>query len=187
MILYINSCVRPESRTDRIARALLETLEGECIEVKLSQAGLEPHSAQSLARRDQLIAEEQWDDPSFQWAVQFAQADTIVISAPFWDYSFPALLKTYLENIYVTGLVSRYSPEGIPVGLCRAQKLYYVTTAGGAFVPDFSYNYVAGLAKQCFGIPETELIKAENLDIWGNDPEKIVLETIRNIKRGKST
>ena len=45
------------------------------------------------------------------YAKQFAGADTIVIAAPFWDLSFPAILKTYIENIYVTGIVSRYSKK----------------------------------------------------------------------------
>ena len=35
MILYINSCVRKGSRTDRIARALLEKLGGEYAEVDI--------------------------------------------------------------------------------------------------------------------------------------------------------
>ena len=41
-------------------------------------------------------------------------ADTIVIAAPFWDFSFPAALKIYIENIYVTGIVSRYGSDGRP-------------------------------------------------------------------------
>ena len=40
----------------------------------------------------------------FDLASQFQQADEIVIAAPYWDLSFPAILKLYLENIYVTGV-----------------------------------------------------------------------------------
>ena len=36
MILYINACMRGESRTDRIAKALLQKLGGDYAEVKLS-------------------------------------------------------------------------------------------------------------------------------------------------------
>ena len=35
-----------------------------------------------------------------------ANADKIVIAAPFWDMSFPSLLKVYIENIYTIGIVS---------------------------------------------------------------------------------
>ena len=55
----------------------------------------------------------------FCYARQFAAADRIVIAAPLWDLSFPAQLKVYLENIYVTGIVTKYSEAGEPVGLCR--------------------------------------------------------------------
>lgn len=180
MIIYINACVRTESRTDRIARALLASL-GEYEELKLTEMELEPLNEERLNRRTGLIEAGRYDDPMFDLARQFASADTIVISAPFWDGSFPAILKTYLENIYVTGIVSKYAEDGTPVGLCRAGRLYYVTTAGGPYFPDFSYGYLEALAKSMFGIPETGLIFAENLDIFGNDPEAIVEEAIRKL------
>lgn len=41
MILYINSCVRENSRTDRLAKVLLEKL-GEYVEVKLDELNLHP-------------------------------------------------------------------------------------------------------------------------------------------------
>jgi len=180
MTLYINSCIRKESRTARIAQALLNKL-GQYDELKLSEMQLSPLNAESLDKRTKLLEEGKTEAPMFSLAKQFAEADTIVIAAPFWDGGFPAILKTYLENIYVTGIVSKYSEEGIPVGLCKASKLYYVTTAGGPYFPSFSYSYLEALAKGCFGIKETELIFAENLDIVGNDPDKIVEKTIQNI------
>ena len=181
MTLYVNACVRPDSRTDRIARALLEKLGGDFMELKLDEAGFQPLNAETLAKRTALIEAGDYDDPMFDPAKQFAVADIIVISTPFWDYSFPALLKIYLENIYVTGIVSRYGPDGMPVGLCRGKKLWYVTTAGGPYVPDFSYNCVKALAQTAFGIPETELIAAEMLDVEGFDAEKIVADAIAKL------
>jgi len=181
MILYVNACVRSESRTDRIARVLLGRLGGKQEEVRLSEDTPEPLSAKRLARRTALIERSDYADPMFRYARQFQQADTIVIAAPYWDLSFPAVLRTYLENVYVTGLVSEYTPEGIPHGLCRARKLWYVTTAGGPYVPDFSYDYIRALATRCFGIPETELVFAEMLDVEGFDAETIVRETADRI------
>ncbi|MBQ4349790.1 MAG: NAD(P)H-dependent oxidoreductase [Clostridia bacterium] len=181
MILYVNACVRSESRTDRIARVLLGRLGGKQEEVRLSEDTPEPLSAKRLARRTELIERGDYADPMFRYARQFQRADTIVIAAPYWDLSFPAVLRTYLENVYVTGLVSEYTPEGIPHGLCRARKLWYVTTAGGPYVPDFSYDYIRALATRCFGIPETELVFAEMLDVEGFDAETIVRETADRI------
>jgi FMN-dependent NADH-azoreductase len=178
MVLYINSCVRDESRTDKLARALLKKLGEEFTELYLLDEGLAPLDKDLLNKRTELIEKGDFSDPMFRYAKQFASADKIVISAPFWDFSFPSVLKVYLENIYVTGLVSEYGPDGMPRGLCRAQKLYYVTTAGGPFVGDFSFGYWKALAEQCFGIKSVELIKAEMLDIVGADADKIISDAI---------
>ena len=180
MILYINACMRMESRTDRIAKALLQKLGGDYVEIKLSGAFL-PLTEETLARRTALIEAGDYSDPMFDAAKQFAAADEIVVAAPFWDYSFPADLKVYFENIYVTGLVSRYGPDGMPVGLCSAKMLYYVTTAGGPYVPTFSYDWVKARAQLAFGIPETELIAAEMLDVDGFDAEQIVADAIAKL------
>ena len=178
MILYVNSCVRKESRTDLLARALLQKLGGVYTELRLAQEPLQPLTAEVLEKRTALIEAGDMTDAMFDYAKQFAAAQTIVIAAPFWDASFPALLKVYLENIYVTGIVSRYGSDGIPVGLCQARDLYYVTTAGGPYVPDFSFHYIKALAVQAFGIPEVHLIKAEMLDVEGTDAEKIIGDAI---------
>ena len=92
---------------------------------------------------------------------------------------FPAQLKVYLENIYVTGIVTKYSEAGKPVGLCRASELYYVTTSGGPFDGRFGYDYWKTIAQDCFGIPTVKLLEAENLDIMGADAEKIVDDAIK--------
>lgn len=175
MILYVNCCPRDESRTDRLARKLLDKL-GDYEEVNLENEHLIPMTKARLEYRMQLINQNNYSDPMFDYAKQFSAADIIVIAAPFWDLSFPAALKVYIENIYVTGIVSKYGADGRPVGLCKAKKLYYVTTAGGPYDGRYSYDYMQDLAQNYFGIDETMLIQAEMLDIFGNDPEKILAE-----------
>jgi len=180
MILYINACVRSESRTDKIARALLEKL-GEYEEVSLAKLGLKPLDEETLQRRTDYISANDYSDKMFDLAKQFASVDKIVISAPHWDLSFPSLLKLYIENIYVTGLVSRYDENGVPMGLCKAEKLYYVTTAGGPLIEEYGYGYIRDLMIKFWGVKDTALIKAEMLDVDGFDSERIVCDTIRGI------
>ena len=181
MVLYINSCVREASRTDAIARAVLKKIGGDCRELYLPGENLQPLSRDSLNKRSALVQKADYSDPIFKYAKQFAAADKIVISAPYWDLSFPALLKIYIENIYAVGIVTEFDAQGRPRGLCRADELIYVTTAGGPYVPDFSYGYIKSLAQEFFGIPRTSLIKAEMLDVEGFDAEKIVAATIASI------
>lgn len=178
MTLYINCCVRKESRTNRLAKALLEKLGGEYTELLPEREDLHPLTEKMLERRTALIADGDYSDPMFRYAKQFAAADTIVIAAPFWDGSFPASLKVYLENVYVTGIVSRYGADGIPIGLCKAKHLYYVTTAGGPYFPAFSYGYIREIAEKAFGVAETHLVSAEMMDVDGFDPEAILQKAI---------
>ncbi len=181
MTLYINCCVRDESRTDRLAKAVLKKIGGDYTELKLYEENLKPLSKETLNRRTELIEKGDYSDGMFSRAKQFAKADIIVISAPYWDLSFPATLKNYIENIYVTGIVSAYGEDGMPVGLCKAKELYYVTTAGGPYEPEYSYGYIENMSKNFFGIPKTYLVKAEMLDIAGNDAEEILTDAINSL------
>ena len=174
-ILFINACVRKESRTRRLAEKLLLKLDRPYEEVRLDRLKFPTVTEEYLRLRDRLVTEKDFTDPMFDLARQFAEAETIVIAAPYWDLSFPASLKQYLELVNVVGISFRYTEEGIPVGLCRADRLFYVTTAGGGFMPEeFGFGYVKALAQNYYGIRDVRLIKAACLDIFGADVEGIL-------------
>ena len=182
MVLFVNACVRTESRTRRLADALIHKLQCEVAEVRLAEIHFPTVNADFLAKRDSLIAAGAWSDPMFDLARQFAEASMIIIAAPYWDLSFPAALKQYFEQINVMGITFQYTPEGTPEPLCAAKKLYYVTTAGGAFVPEeFGFGYVKTMAQSFYGIQDVELIKAVGLDIYGVDVEQILNDSINAI------
>jgi FMN-dependent NADH-azoreductase len=113
---------------------------------------------------------------------QFASADTIVIAAPFWDFSFPSVLKIYFENITVSGITFEYSDEGRPLSKCGAKKLYYITTSGGYIGNNnFGFDYVKALAENFFGINDISFYSAEGLDIFGADIRSIMDEAKERI------
>ena len=171
-ILLINACVRPDSRTMELTRTLLKKLEGDVEEARLYDMPLPALDLKGMERRNQACEKNNFSDPVFAAAKQFAVADTIVIAAPYWDLMFPAVLKNYLENITVSGLTFRYSEQGRPQSLCRAKKLYYVTTSGGFIGQnDFGFSYINALAQNFFGITEIRRYTAEGLDIFGTDVE----------------
>ena len=180
--LLINACVRAQSRTKRLAEHLLRRLGGTTEELRLEELVFPKVDEAFLRRRDALIAAGRFDDPLFAPARQFAQAEQIVIAAPYWDLSFPASLKQYFEQINVLGITFEYTPEGTPLGLCKAKRLFYVTTAGGAFVPmEFGFGYVKALAQSFYGIKDVRLIQAAGLDLISSDPEAILMEAQREI------
>lgn len=172
-ILFVNACVRENSRTLDIAKIVLEKLNNAYTEVNLQKTDLKPLNRESLDIREKLILQDDFSDTMFSLAKDFAAADTIVIAAPYWDLAFPALLKIYLEQITVSGITFRYE-KGIPQGLCRAKRLIYVTTAGGIIYDNFGFEYVKTLAQKLYGIGEVLFFKAENLDIDGNDVKDIL-------------
>lgn len=183
-ILFVHACARPQSRTYRLAQHVLHQLEGEITQVDLyKEKKLLPLDGKRLDKRNECIAAGDFQNEIFDYARQFAQADEIVIAAPYWDLLFPAVLRTYLELVTVTGVTFSYTEEGEPVGLCKARKLVYVTTAGGAIGKyNFGYTYVKALADAFYGIPETLCVKAENLDIVGVDPENILQRVMEETK-----
>lgn len=182
MLLFVNACVRDDSRTRKLAEGLLDKLNEEYVELKLEDCDFPLTNEEFLKKRDALIAETKWDDPMFALARQFAEADRIVVAAPYWDLSFPAALKQYFEQINVLGITFEYSPEGFPIPKCKADKLYYVTTAGGAFVPEeYGFGYVKALSQSFYGIGEVELIKAVGLDKYGADVDAIMKEAVDSI------
>ena len=163
-ILFINACVRENSRTFVLAQTVLENLSGEVTEVNLNDENIPQLNRELLKKRENLISSGNKNDPMFCYARQFAEADEIVIAAPFWDLSFPALLKTYIERITVSGITFQYIGD-TPHGLCKAKRLTYITTSGGSIFVDFGYEYIKALAKNFYGIPETKAYRAMNLDI----------------------
>ena len=188
-ILFVNSCLNQESsRTQRLADAVLDKMleeaaaageQAQVEELSLVDAGIEGLDEETLAFRSERSAAKDFTHELFAPARQFREADEIVIAAPYWDLSFPAMLKAYIEQLCVNCLTFSYSEEGIPVGHCLAKRLTYVTTAGGYLgAYNMGFDYVAAVCKLYFGIEESRCISAEGLDIWGNDAEAILASAI---------
>ena len=181
-ILFIDACVnRGISRTEQLAQALLKEMnqnrEYEIETLNLEDEDLKLFTGKESALRDLLTRAGNFEGPLFTYAKQFATADRIVVAAPYWDFSFPARMKCYLEQICVTGLTFTFSSKGIPGGLCHADSLHYVTTSGGSIGElNLGYEYLEKLCKVYYGINETVCYTAEGLDIEGNSVEEIMKE-----------
>jgi FMN-dependent NADH-azoreductase len=181
-ILFVNACSRQNSRTKLLADYLLSKLNGTVRERNLATTALLPLTEETLTQRENLVRQGNFGHPLLALAKEFAAADSIVIAAPFWDLSFPALLKLYIEHINIVGVTFAYHADGKPYGLCKAKKLYYVTTAGGPIVNEvYGYGYIQALAKNFYGILDTYCIKAENLDVNGANVENILLHAKQEI------
>lgn len=183
MTLFIDGCMRPNSRTRELAQTLLETLGDAWDTLALAADGPDGLTPETLALRDELLARNELTHPLFTYAHQFAAADTIVLAAPYWDLLFPAAVRAYFEAITVSGITFRYDDHGVPQSLCRAKRLVYVTTAGGPIIRNFGYEYAEAVAKGFFGIEDVRCVSAEGLDIWGADVAGLMAQAKQKIYR----
>ena len=186
-VLFLNACVRPGSRTLELAETLLQKLKGDIEEVRLYELPLPELDRNAMEQRNLASGKNDFSDPVFDAAKQFASTDVIVIAAPYWDLMFPGVLKLYLENITVSDVTFRYTSDGSPEGLCRAKTLDYVTTSGGYIGQnDFGFSYISALARDFFGIQRIRRYTAEGLDIFGADPDDILRKAMAAITEDRT-
>ena len=175
-VLFVNACMRGEkSRTLQLCRDYLAKLgaaypQAQIEEVDLTTMDIEVQDGSFIERRDAFLRAGDFSDSMFDLAKQLIAADHVVIGAPYWDLSFPAKLKMYLERCSVDKLTFVYDDHGVPHGQCRAKALTYITTAGG-YIGDFNFgfDYVKGLCGMLFGMREFHFAAADGIDIIGVD------------------
>ncbi len=176
-LLFIDGCISqrgPDSRTRTLAEAFLSAFreahpEAEVETVRLEELDLKPFLPAALNERDALASAGAFDAPVFNLARQFRQADRIVAAAPFWDMSFPAAMRVYIEYISANGLCYHYEADGVH-GDCRAERLAYLTTGGDFQRPESLGVLYWKQLSAMFGIPRFDYVFAGGLDV---DPAKV--------------
>ncbi|MBO2516106.1 MAG: hypothetical protein CW338_02345 [Clostridiales bacterium] len=186
--LIIDCCPREEdSATRRLYRAHPEFDAADNEILYLSRKELLPLSGVEADARARLSAlgPEAMNGPLFDLARQFAATEEIWIAAPYWDLSFPSLLKVYLERVSVVGVTFCYEDDpGIPKGLCRARRIRYFCTAGGPVLrPHQGVEYVRALGAM-FGIPQVEEFTVENMDTDPRGRDAVLTEGISRMREG---
>ena len=107
-LLFVNGCISQrgeESRTLVLARSFLDAWQARHPEAEVETVepeallALKPFAPEMLNDRDALAGIRCFDAPVYDLARQFRAADRVVVAAPFWDLTFPAALRTYIEYI----------------------------------------------------------------------------------------
>ena len=182
-VLYLDACVREESRTKKLAERFLSSIkcdEGFTVSrVDLPALDIYPLNRTRLEKKNLDEAAGDFADPRYDLAKQFAKADAIVIAAPYWDSSFPAKLKVYIENLCVEGITFGCDERGC-FGTCKADKLVYITTRGGTYNGspfEMGARYIEAMC-DFFGIEDFRCICADGIDSFGIDVEKVMKDTM---------
>ena len=119
----------------------------------------DPEEAELLEIPDMLVAELQ-------------EADAIVIGLPIYNFSAPAALKAWIDQIARVGITFRYTDNG-PIGLLKGKRAIIVMASGGvpqdsrADLATPSPRYVLNFV----GITNIEVVAA---DRQATDPEGAV-------------
>ena len=158
-LLFVDCCISQrgeESRTHKLAEAYLKAYLDRHPEAELETVF--PEELLELAPFDVEMLEER------ESLAQSGQFDDHVVAAPYWDMSYPAALKVYIEHISAVGLTYHYEMDGVH-GDCEAQHLVYLTTGG-----DFEHEDSLGVLHwrqlcRLFGIERFEYVFAGGLDI----------------------
>ena len=163
-LIIIDSCMRAESRTKVILEAAVEVLSTryDIETIDVNALALPPVNPQTLKERTGGMVPEE----TVSIAKRIASADRIVIATPFWDMSFPAVLKAFFENLSLYNVT--FTDDGTTcTGLCKCRKVLYITTRGmdiptGDF-RDQGSSYLKALSS-LWGLGEVITVAAWNLD-----------------------
>lgn len=165
-ITYINACLRGgESRTKRIADALLAQLGQSCDidEIDLTSTPLRALDAEQYAKRQEGIL----DPIAVDYAHRVVDSDLLIMAFPFWDMSFPAIVKVFCEHITLNGITFKSAEDGSVSGCCRAKKLIIVTTRGLELEDGSPMEQGSSYLKAIgwlWGVNDVEVISAVGMD-----------------------
>ena len=163
-IFYVDACLRTGSNTKKIADAIIAKLAEryEIETVRLSENTFPIVNNDILNDRANGIVPEEY----VEMAKKLAAADRLVIAAPFWDMSFPSALKVFLENMSLFN-VTFGSNEKECYGLCKAEKVLYITTRGMNIntgdALEQATPYIKAIGK-LWGLGELHVVSAQNMD-----------------------
>jgi FMN-dependent NADH-azoreductase len=192
-LLYVHANPKPKgtSRTLRISHAFVEEYkkshpDDNVIELDLYKENIGFLSYESVLMHDVKPGEGR-DHPQLKYAYQFLEADRVVIAAPFWNLSFPAIIKAYLDYVTVSGITFKYTSQG-PVGLCQDKKAVHIVTRGGAYSEEPLASLELGdrYLRTLFtflGFSEYTTFAVENMDRTKTDVEAVLESAIAEAQK----
>lgn len=129
---------------------------------------------------DQTADQRQLSALSNELIAELRAADTVVVSASMYNFSFPAQLKHYFDFVLRAGQTFRYTATG-PEGLLQGKRAVILVATGGVYStgPATAADFVVPYLKQLLsfvGITEVDVIRAEGL-AYGPDAAKAATES----------
>lgn len=121
---------------------------------------------------------------------QFVAADKYIFVTPFWNFSFPPIMKAYIDAICVAGKTFTYTEQG-PVGLLTNKKAVHIQARGGVYAEgpaadlEFGHRYLTAIMN-FFGVPSFEGVIVEGHNQFPDRAAEIKAEAIERAKQAAS-
>ena len=173
-ILHITSSANPGPSTSTMLGAEVAAKIGTPIVIRDTNAGLPTIDATWVAANftpaDDRTAEQKATLAASDVLIdELKAADTLIISAPIYNFSVPSTLKSWIDMICRVGVTFQYSAEG-PKGLLQDKKAILVMTSGGTAVGS-DIDFASGYLRQIMtfiGITDVEVIAADRIAAEGD-------------------
>ena len=97
--------------------------------------------------------------------------DRYVFSIPMYNFSIPAIFKSYIDQITRVNRTFKIGEQGQPIGLIQDKKMLIITARGGSYqpgTPTADYDFQEPYLRTIFafmGITDISFIHAENINM----------------------
>ena len=118
--------------------------------------GRSPEQQEAVRHSDEAIA-------------QIMAADVLVIGVPFYNFTIPSSLKSWIDHLTRAGITFRYTPTG-PEGLIKGKKVYLASASGGIYsegpmqANDFAVPYLRTVFS-FLGLIDVTVVRAEGVKL----------------------
>lgn len=122
---------------------------------------------------------------------QFISADKYVFVTPMWNFSFPPVMKAYIDSVAVAGKSFKYTEHG-PVGLLTEKKAIHIQARGGIYSEgpaagmEMGHRYL-DIIMQFFGVPSFEGVFVEGHAAMPDKAQEIKENAIARAKDAAHT
>jgi len=117
---------------------------------------------------------------------QFMSADKYVFVTPLWNFSFPPIMKAYLDSVAVAGKTFKYTEKG-PIGLLTDKKALHIQARGGFYSEgpaaemEMGHRYIS-VMMSFFGVPSLEGLFVEGHNAMPDKAQEIKENAIARAK-----
>ncbi|WP_335558284.1 FMN-dependent NADH-azoreductase [Neobacillus vireti] len=203
-LLYVTANPKgiEKSKGLKIGEAFLEAVQEECKNIEINRIDLFNYEfpqmdADLVSARGKLAGYgyslDQLSTPEREkiskmhaLANEFITYDSYVFVSPMWNFNSPAVLKAYIDNLFISGKTFVHTANG-PKGLLTDKKAIHIQTRGGKYIGTPMQELESGdrylkIALCFLGIKVYDTVVAEGFDLNPLKTPEILKQGIINAR-----